>query len=470
MNLLVKKLRLPGLVLLAAVLTISCEDPGKIGLIVDQDNSALSTYFKEVVLPSHVVQFNPRKTSESQNTQAGTYTSPDFGVVTAKSYAQLSPSLFIQPNDNAVYTGFEMDLGFDGIEGELLESQQIQMVSIYQLAEPIDTTINYTRTDELLLGTKLGDWEFTPMVDDTLRTDSTYTIPLDDVIGQDLFNQLQQGSPIFDSDAAFNAYFNGIAFTPGAVTKEIIHIYRPATRLIIHYDEFNTEGTAVPRTYTLSLGSHGFYHITSDLSGTPLDGITADNTAFDPIDDYRYLQFGTMMAIQVDLTPFYDITDTLDYMIVNKAEIVLDQPKTNLANVEMPSLMYAYFTDSTYAWPVTDTSGRYDTTSIGSYIILLQDESLNIKPGVYGFPNKIEYDENDDNFTINISLFFQNLYAGNFTDESLPFLEEKGQILIFGPTDVLSPQKTNSHTNTSSLAIPKDRIRLRLHYTLPNIN
>src|SRR5210317_1522098 len=101
MNLLVKKLWLPVLMILATVTVISCEDPGRIGLIINADNGLLLTGYKEVVLPSTVVQFDPRETTESGSFKTGGYTDSDFGMVDYRFFTQLNPSIVVEPSSNA---------------------------------------------------------------------------------------------------------------------------------------------------------------------------------------------------------------------------------------------------------------------------------------------------------------------------------------------------------------------------------
>ena len=71
MNLLVKKFGPLATVLLSALIAISCEDPGRIGLIVNANNGVISTHYQDLVLPTTMVQFDPRKTSESNSIQSG---------------------------------------------------------------------------------------------------------------------------------------------------------------------------------------------------------------------------------------------------------------------------------------------------------------------------------------------------------------------------------------------------------------
>jgi len=458
------------MILSAAVLAISCEDPGKIGLIINADNGLVKTHYFEMVLPTSVVQFNPRKTSETGILKAGQFVSSDFGRVFANSYTQLNPSTVIEVNTNAEYVGFEMTIGFSGIKGSTPINTEEQTISIYQAAEEIDTDINYYRNDQLALGPKLADWTFEPLVEDTLTTDSTYILLLNDVVGADLFSKLKAADPIFDDDDQFNAYFKGIAFMGTSSAINIFDIDRSKFKLSLKYNEFNTNGTAIPRTYVINLGTAGFYQIDSDKSGTPLSGLNPDNTEYLPTDNNRYLQYGTTMAIRADLTPFYNLTDTLQNMIINKALITIGRVKSYGDYNKPPDFLYAYFTDETNEWPIVDDAGRNDSSSIGNYFVTLQDEESQVPPGVYQVPQVIYFDQETKRYKVDISLFFQQLYSGGFSDANPPFLEEKGQVYFFGETDVLFPNRRATQSTITNMVVHQDSIRLRIHYTIPNLN
>ena len=470
MNLLVKKFGPLAVILLSAVIAISCEDPGRIGLIVNADNGVITVHYQEIVLPSSVVQFDPRKTSESRSIQFGEYSNPDFGVVTSKSFSQLSLNIIITPQQTAQFVSFEAEMSFATLIGDEPNNNVIQSIDIYQLSEEIDTTVNYTRVDELSLEpSPMGSWVFAPKLDDEYRTDSTYVVPLDDAVGQDLFLKLQSGSDIFESDAAFNAYFKGVAFVPGGINSNIFHADPNRITFRINYNEFNSDGTPIERDYMMGIGEQGFYHIDSDKTGTPLAGINPDNSDFIPSpDDYRYLQYGTLMALRLDLTPFYALSDTLENMIINKAELYIGEVKQYPGLLEPPSFIQVYFTDETNEWPVVDDIGRFDSTLIGSNFVMLQNEMslIPIPPGAYFAPESAEYENNK--YRVNIGYFFQHLYSGSFHSVSEPFLEEKAQIFVFGESLVSFPQRSSSHVLTTPMAVHKDSIRLKIYYSIPN--
>ena len=449
-------------------MAISCEDPGRIGLIVNSDNGVISTHYQDMVIPASMVQFNLRKTEESTAVQAGRYTNPDFGIVSSMTYSQLHLAIVLQPAPDAEYVSFEVELGFNSFIGEDPGNNIMQSIDVYQLAEELDTLASYNRLDTVALNpAPLGTWVFAPKVNDVVQTDTSYIVTLDDAVGEDLFQKYLDGNPIFDSDAAFNAYFKGVAFVPTLDTKEVFQISVNTTTFRLNYNEFNSDGTPINRMFEMFIGSTGFYHIDSDITGTPISGIQPDNNEFDPGDNYMYLQYGTLMAIRGDLTPFYALTDTLENMIINKAEIYIGGIKQYDGSYDPPTFLQVYFTDETNVWPVVDNIGRYDTTQVGVNFIMVQDELDFVPPGAYYSPLSTFYNADDFNYRMDMSVFFQQLYSGDYLSASQPFLEEKAQIYIFGETDPLFPQNTGSSILSTPMAIHKDSIRLRIHYTIP---
>lgn len=442
---------------------ISCEDPGKIGLNLDEDNGVVQTHYQEVVLPTSIVQFDPRTTFRSPSIQVGGYTDPNFGAVVSKFYSQLSLTSFKPTMDSlAVYDAFVMEIGFQDIYGDTPFNFDTRTVDIYQLSEGIDTLASYNRLSEI--ATKpapLGTWTFEPMVFDTLRTDSTHVVILDDAVGLDLFTRLKAGDPIFDSNAAFNEYFKGIALIGGPGPKNIFNINSLAFRFILKYHEFNADGDEVDRTYTFSSGSYRFFHLDSDKTGTPLAGLAPDNMDFTPADDYLYAQLGVLMALKIDFNVFYQITDTLENMIINKAEIVIGDLMPFDEYKKPYSVMQAYFTGIDNKWPIK--------TADGTQFVALQKEG--VPPGLYGIVQNVELVTDTTitstaEYSIAMSAFLQNLQVGNF-DDTESGLEKEATILFYPQTDIIFPQQLPGYIAPHQFIVHKDSIKLKIHYTVP---
>ena len=111
--------------------------------------------------------------------------------------------------------------------------------------------------------------------------------------------------------------------------------------------------------------------------------------------------------------------------------------------------------------------GRVDSTRIGEYFVALQDQSLSIEPGFYGFSQKTAYNQDSLYYNINMSNFLQNLYAGNYSSVTEPFVEEHGLMYLFTETSVLFPTFSASHTETTGFRVHKDDIKLRIYYSYP---
>jgi hypothetical protein len=467
MNLLVKKFSSLAFIMLGALIAISCEDPGQIGLIVNANNGVITTHYQDIILPTSMVQFNPRKTSDSKTIQAGEYTHAEFGRVYASSYMQMRIGITDSPQQQAQYVSFEMETSVMSLIGDEPNNNELQRISIYQLADDIDSTINYTRVDQIpLKSNTLGLWEFAPKLNDEIQLDTTYVIALNDFVGRDLFNKFKSGSSIFESNAAFNAYFKGIALVANS-NSNIFQVNPDKIIFRLNYQEFNSEGTPINRKYEMTIGDRGFYSIDSDKSGTVISGISPDNSDYFPANGYRYLQYGTLMSIRADLTPFYALTDTLENMIINKAVLSIGQVRQYGGQLEPPESLNIYFTDETNTWPIIDDIGRIDSSRVGVNFVMLQNEQslIPIPPGAYFAPLSTPY--KDNKYSVNIGVFLQNLYSGGFHSLSEPFLEEKAQIFIYGETSRLTPQKAITHFLTTPMAVHEDSIRLKIYYSVP---
>ena len=176
-----------------------------------------------------------------------------------------------------------------------------------------------------------------------------------------------------------------------------------------------------------------------------------------------------MLAIKVDLEPFNQLTDTIEYMVINKAEIILDDVSEASEYYQPPNDLLSYFTDDTGEWPIIDLYGRVDSTRIGEYFVALQDQSLSVAPGFYGFNQKTAYTTDSLYYNINVSNFLQNLYSGNYSSISEPFVEEHGIMYLFSETSVLFPTFSASHTETTGFKVHEDNIKLRIYYSYPRI-
>lgn len=453
-------------VLLASLFFVSCEDPGKIGLNINPENSAILTKYKEFVLPSAQVQFDARSTLNSTSLQAGTYSDPDFGVIISKHYAwlgvqQSTPTL----SASAAYVGTSISIQFSSIYGSESENQEIESFEVYQLASDIDPNQDYTRVDELNLGDLIGNLDI--LIEDkidTLATDSLFNFSISDTFGQSIFDKLKNDNSVFEDDTIFNAFIKGIALIPSASNNKILYFNPSSFKVEIDYTEINSAGEAVERVYVLDLGGMHFYNLNADFSGTPLSGILPDNKDFTPATDYRYLQAGTMVALKLDYDSLFMFTDTIDNIVIQRASLSVGDIPINQPGSSHPFSLIGYFTDETNVWPAI--SGEVDLDGNELYSVL--QEEL-VPPYIYTNPQSILLGLEDTlSFEATMSTFVQNLLDDGYSTTSSSF-EEAGKMLLFAPTSSTIPQSSPSHTQTNYFKVHKDSIRLKIYYSIPNI-
>ncbi len=477
MNLLVKKRKAWAVVLLMSLFFVSCEDPGKIGLNIDPEHSVITTVYKEFVLPSTQVQFNPRSTTNSSSLQSGIYTDSDFGTVMSNSYLWLGVEASTPVLDpvSATYVNTKLKIQFASFYGSEAENSEIESYEVYQLSEKLDEATDYTRLDNINYLDKIGNIDILIQEDDTVRTDSIFTFDIEDSFGEILFDKLKANDAIFDNDTVFNDFINGIAIIAKTSNNKIVQFNPTSFRIIINYTEKNSAGEILDRGYSLGLGSQRFYHLSSDLSGTPLAGIQPDNSKFNTSDDFRYMQAGTMIALKLDLNPVYNYfydelnSDTVSNIIMQKASFSLGEVYLNKEGASHPSSLFGYFTNNENLWPALSVSS---SSNAGDFVVLQHENisgSTPAFPGYYAVPQNIVFEAIDSlSYKATMSNFFQNIIDGGYDTDETP-LEQGGEMLLFAPTSNTEPQSSPSHAQTNFLKVHKDSIRVKVFYATTNL-
>ncbi len=473
MNLLVKKFKVMAVGLLLPLFFASCEDPGKIGINVDPENSIITARYQEFVLPSSQVQFSPRSTVNSNSLQAGTYTDSDFGIVASKSFTWLGVQSSAPKIDaNAMYVNTTLSLQFVTFYGSEAENNEIESYEIYQLANPMDAS-DYTRIDEIALGSLLGTVDILIQSDDTIRVDSVYSIAINDDFGQLLFDKLKAEDPAFENDENLNAFINGIAIIAKTGNNKIVQFNTLNFVFELNYTEENSAGETVEREYQLGLGPKRFYHLDSDVSGTSLAGILPDNKDFTPSSDFRYMQAGTLIALKVDLNPIINFfadqkgSDSINSVIIQKAFLSVGDIAENTPGASVPFSIMGYFTDSENVWPALAEFGA-DTA-----MVMLQNEFINatvpVFPGFYGTPQEMFLGLYSDLlYEATMSNFIQNLILGRYNTIKTPY-EQQGKMFLFAPTSISVPQSAPSHSQTNFFKVHKDSIKVKIYYSTSNL-
>jgi hypothetical protein len=434
-----------GLIFLALLSFFSCEDPSELGLDLDPNKNKIGVHYKEISLPSSIiftdsiVAYDNRlpEIPYRQRLLVGTYQDTDFGKVTATSYAQLRISGSVIP-ENAEYDsivfhfkpnyryGGDLASGFTFSLHEILGNENDP-----RLRRLIDST--YLTRDVLAVKPQsLGTGTYRPQ----FKKEESLQMKLNDDFGQTLFEKIRTGDEALTSQIEFLKYFKGFALvsSPENSANGVMGINpsSDSTYIRIHYQAPNDQGVKERRTYAFTVGNIGFNSIVGDRTGSTLSHIVTPHKDYTTNDDFTYVQAGSGIVGKLDLTPFFAFRETEKDIIINQAQIVIEDIP-NQKNFSPPIAFNTFVANSANklirngSSPLTvplDNAGR--TTSVMPY-----------------------------NFT-----------KGEYSGEITSYLHALSIGLAKERAMFIYPVENSRSINMTR--IPKDKIKLKIYYTKIN--
>lgn len=449
MNLLAKEnvlSKVYGLVGILALFLFSCEDPSEIGLSLNPDDN-IGVHFVELPVATSLTLQDSINTSRPATLLAGSYTDPFFGRVTAVTYAEVQANLN-SIADDAVFDSLTLSLEYGYVYGDGFLDQTF---TVAMLADTLSDTTVYYNDDVLPTVSTLGQQVYT--VDGARLADypdstATLTMTLDASFGSDLFDQLKADA--FEDHEEFSFFFPGITISGDGNNGSIVGFSTEegASKLILHY---HTAEDTVLLNFPLENRVPSFNHISVDRAGTPLASLVNGEAIPSP-DGRLYFQAGTGVTPKLDLSSLYEFAavDSNANLIINRAEIVINNIVEPPTHFEAPSNILLFYTNETnnrivlrneYGVVQEDAIyGRYLNNSS-----IAPDTLLN--PGSSSAPLFIPYNERKDTYSSAISLFTQTLL------DRRRWLD---QLLVI-------PASNGSTVNRAILN--SDDIKLKIYYT-----
>ncbi len=271
---------------------------------------------------------------------AGQYQDPDFGHISAQPYLAVYALSNTALNSTAVFDSvtvrFRLNFygyGFTGQKDYTFPVHEItgDTLSLYggkryyanstppeYAAEPLGEVAVTVRYDSLLKQTTRD-----PSRQDTLYLQGR----LSDEYGLRVFNLLKEGFANVEQQKAFKNEIKGLTLVPdaeeGMLGMNLVNSFGQLSRVIVHYHTM-ADG-AVKDTLTASLGFEyaSYTKIDVDRTGTDLAGLLPYEPFTTP-DGKAFIQSGAGVVNRVDLVPFYAFADTLDNIVINSAELVVN--------------------------------------------------------------------------------------------------------------------------------------------------
>ncbi len=494
MNLWVSRVRQLA-VLAVALFFYSCvDDANLIGF--KNPNSKFEVKFKEFSVKSSVLLDSMRSSNfynyntETNRLLVGKYTDAKFGEVSSSTCTQFFTTTPAKLKSTARFDSVSIQFRFDYYTYGNSKSGSPQIISIYELSQPLDDSLsaayfNSTRIPINLqpsgfLGSKsfnVDPTEFKGYVDAKKDTAVVVHFLLGGTSGHDF------GQRIFDSalkyrdatsqaDSTFINYrefikeFYGIAIVPNDCDKMFgFSPSSPSSKITLHYTVNDTLHQKLDLAFNFTAG---YNNIVSDRGGvSDLNGIQYHQD-FEPTSDNRYIQSGIGISTKIDISEFSEWSDTIPNMIINSAELYIGSVENEDVLSPPSNLVLRVLKEDNKFYKYQKFNGQ----SVKDYTLynffINPDNASGLGVAIDNDSTFTVIDDRLSYFQLNYSKSGKkyNGYLTRFLQELYNKDEGKTKLTTFALNAV---QPTPVAKTVNRVVFPKDDIKLRVYYTVPTI-
>lgn len=332
--------RRSGLILGLALFIFACEDPGEIGLDLNPENGVFVAKYQNIPLGNSVILYediltdNAPRIDSFQNITSGgrfltgNFSNQQFGKMRSKAFTGLYLGSVGFSNDtlNFTYDSLVFNIKVDYLYGNSLLGNK--RITIHELAEPLKLdTLYQSKNSTPYLDIPVGEFNFDLSVLDTVWVDTVLTTKLSDELGMRFLDEATINDTSFLNNDEFRKFFSGFAIISDDANETVTGIIPESSSTYVRLHFHNANDTSFldfvfQDLDTIGSNSTKYYNnITLDRSGTPLEGITDFYTEFQTDNDLSYIQASTGVFTKVNVQPYLNFIDTIDHLVINRAEI-----------------------------------------------------------------------------------------------------------------------------------------------------
>lgn len=476
MNLWDKKL---GLLILVALSFFACEE--EIGLTNITPENNLGIFFAEYPLEGNVNQIwaGSSPSTFSGRALAGVMEDSVFGKITATPYFDYLLTSFNYDTlsiETAEITSAELEIRISTAYGNYLDAD-LQSFDIYSTDYIQGVDSKNSASSEPLIE-KIGSGSFNIIRDSvTLNTSfydndtSLYDESKFDINGNYIYNKsfdftssfidalntkfkagVNRGKKnINDSNDTDSIYYfvqkeldEGFAIIPNSANTAIamLNVITSQTYdFIVNYKVTNAVGTEIDQqmSFTLTAYNNITPNEASPWVGGRFNGLSSINSTMPSSNDYLYYQAGTNMLMEIDLTDFTNLEDTIPNAVIQKAVLSIANPVKFTDVFAFPNSVGVYLTNSE-----NKGSGKLSNTIEAN---VLKD-----------LPNNAVLDTTSNAYLVELPLYLQSL-----TDKKISYDK-----LIIGLDSKLTDQRVGSDEGFSAFGVKKEDIKLTYYYSVTN--
>lgn len=407
----------------------------------------------------------------------GEFQDPDLGKISAQSFLTIYPlpEANTALQSSAVYDSITVQFrlnfyayGFSGI--------QRKTFSIHELTGDTLTLFGGKRYYANSIApqydpTALGEASITVNYDSLEKKAALTTSPdtllasgrLNDEFGTRVFNAIKAGFATNADHKQFKSTIKGLALLPGQdpgiLGFNVINNFGQLSRVILHYHTL-TEGGAVDDTLSRSFGVDfaSFTKIEADRTTTELAAMNPYES-IEPLSDNRYVQSGAPLVTKLDLAPFYTFADSVDNILINSAELVINNVSSPVGLKPHKRLMFRMMNNNSDQF--LNNRIQADREIASDYLVSSSLSEYYFFPALEdGSPVIATYDDAAGKYSGFMTIFAQSLFSNKKDENGINANRLKYLSVI-----PLDPSFGRGVTRT---LFDKNNVSLRIYYTRAN--
>jgi hypothetical protein len=457
-----------------ALFFYSCEDENSI-IGYPNPNKKFQVYTIDIPLESSVILLDSvitdNKLVQSYISLVGAYTDPLLGRVQAISNLQFIPAFSTKLASDAQFDSAALQLRLNyytyGLTADHYEKFNIHLIAGDTLnrlpshAYYYNNTVTYTNdifgsaSVYLKYDTIKRQYTLAPAQQDTLLIRGRLTQEL----GEVLLNE-GKARDYTDDEARkkFLISFKGLSLVPeGSSTIMGLELgANPSANFSRIYLYYHTATDTLTATFVVNPAS--FTNIQVDRGASELAGLNPYQET-DPASGMRFVENGSPVATKLDLSNFYAFVDTTENILINEAQLVINNVQSPIGYAPHSSLRFRFLKDNNY-FANSRVSGdidaykNYHFISDGSYFSVQADN-----PSQTNQFSVVSYDTDENRFNGYMTLFAQSVNDNKNDDDGIN--EKRLKYIAVYPNSPFISRTVNR------TVFHKDDIKLRITYTRP---
>lgn len=370
------------ILMIAAVLEWSCEDPNTLAVSKVFSNNNLQTIYSDTFsVATSTVQLDTFLTNGTGTVLLGRYQDPELGMISASSYLQLSYGASFLPSFQSYFDSMVLVMYYNKtFSGDTTQTLKINGYQVTDYIVPRNVPVGNIKLSALgaysgFFSSTKFTYSPTPIFSGTVKMfphRDTVTIRLPDSFGAKWFSKAQNDSGrIFSNSSIFsNAFFRGLYLEPDASSTACVAGFTAnKLRLRIYYRRMvNGLLKNAHADFTINNG-YQFNHIMYDRTGTSLSALQPYHAISSTLTgNTSYVQAGTGLVTRLDFPSVKSFFAGNPNVMLNGAYLVMyPEPGSFPKNLLPPTQLELFSTDATNI--PTNTFTGATTSIVYDYIL-----------------------------------------------------------------------------------------------------